>query len=62
MVEEVGGIRYHHFHRNHTWIGKCSVGSSRLYMCTKAVKWAVSNGKKVAFADVNLDMRLPSIA
>ena len=35
MVEEVGGIRYHHFHRNHTWIGKCPMGSGRLYMGTK---------------------------
>ena len=51
MVEEVGGICYHHFHRNHTWVGKCPVGSGRLYMGTKAAKRAVSHGKKTAFAD-----------
>ena len=51
MVEEVGGIRYHHFHRNHTWVGKCPVGSGRLYMGTKAAKRAVFHGKKTAFAD-----------
>ena len=53
MVEEVGGIRYHHFHRNHTWVGKCPVGSGRLYMGTKAAKRAVSHGKKTAFADAD---------
>ena len=52
MVEEVGGIHYHHFHRNHTWVGKCPVGSGRLYMGTKAAKRAVSHGQKTAFADV----------
>ena len=56
MVEEVGGIRYHHFHKNHTWVGKCPVGSGRLYMGTKAVKWAVSHGKKTAFADVAFEI------
>ena len=54
MVEEVGGIRYHHFHRNHTWVGKCPMGSGRLYMGTKAAKRAVSHGKKTAFADVDI--------
>ena len=62
MVEEVGGIHYHHFHRNHTWVGKCPMGSGRLYMGTKAAKRAVSHGKKTAFADVyytqNSDMQL----
>ena len=53
MVEEVGGIHYHHFHRNHTWVGKYPVGSGRLYMGTKAAKRAVSHGKKTAFADVS---------
>ena len=51
MVEEVGGIRYHHFHRNHMWVGKCPVDSGRLCMGTKAAKRAVSHGKKTAFAD-----------
>ena len=51
MVEEVGAIRYHHFHRNHTWVGKCPMGSGRFYMGTKAAKRAVSHGKKTAFAD-----------
>ena len=55
MVEEVGGIHYHHFHRNHTWVGKCPVGSGRLYMGTKAAKQAVSHGKKTAFADARDD-------
>ena len=55
MVEEVGGIRYHHFHRNHMWVGKCPVGSGRLYMGTKAAKRAVSHGKKTAFADASLE-------
>ena len=52
MVEEVGSICYHHFHRNHTWVGKCPVGSGRLCVGTKAAKWAVSHCKKTAFADV----------
>ena len=52
MVEEVGGKYYHHFYRNHTWVGKCTVGSCRLYMGTKVAKRAVSHGKKTAFADV----------
>ena len=52
MVEGVGGIRYHHFHRNYTWVGKCPVGSGRLYVGTKAAKRPVSLGKKTAFADV----------
>ena len=56
MVEEVGGIRYHHFYRNHTWVGKCPVGSGRLYMGMKAAKRAVSHSKKTAFADVMLYM------
>ena len=50
MVEEVGGTCYHHFHRNHTWVGKCHVGSGRFCVGTKAAKWAVSHGKKTAFA------------
>ena len=52
MVEGVGDIRYHHFHRNYTWVGKCPVGSGRLYVGTKAAKRPVSHGKKTAFADV----------
>ena len=52
MVEEVGDICYHHFHRNHTWVGKCPMGSGRLCVGTKAAKQAVSQGKKTAFADV----------
>ena len=51
MVEEVGGICYHHFHRNYTWVGKCPVGSSRLYVGTKVAKRPVFHGKKTAFAD-----------
>ena len=52
MVEEVGDICYHHFHRNHTWVRKYPVGSGRLCVDTKAAKWAVSHSKKTAFADV----------
>ena len=51
MVEGVDGIRYHHFYRNYTWVGKCPVGSGRLYVGTKVAKQPVSHGKKTAFAD-----------
>ena len=61
MVEEVGGICYHHFHRNLTWVGKCPVGSGRLYVGTKAAKQTVSHGKKTAFADVISGARVCSI-
>ena len=53
MVEEVGGIYYHHFHSNHTWVGKYPVGSGRLCVGMKAAKRAVSHSKKPAFADDN---------
>ena len=52
MVEEVGGIHYHHLHTNYTWVGKYLMGSGRLYMGRKAAKRAVSHGKKTAFANV----------
>ena len=61
MVEGVGGIRYHHFHRNYTWVGKCPVGSSRLYVGTKAAKRPVSHGKKTAFADEPIATRLATL-